>query len=42
MLDNRRDHGIEDCKPHKSLPVIGVYMLIILQVIDEYALPVEI
>lgn len=39
--DNRRDHEIEDWKPHKSLPEIGVYMLIISWVIDERVLSVE-
>lgn len=39
--DGRRDHGIEDWKPHKSLPEIGVYMLIVSCVIDEYVLSVE-
>lgn len=40
MLSGRRDHGIEDWKPHKSLPQIGVYMLIVSHVIDEYVLSV--
>lgn len=38
MLGGRRDHGMEDWKPHKSLPHIGVYMLIASHVIDKYVL----
>jgi len=25
MLDSRKDHGVKNWKPHKSLPEIGVY-----------------
>lgn len=35
MLDSRRDHGIEDQRLHKSLPEIGVFMLITSQVTVE-------
>lgn len=41
-LGSRRDHRIADWKPHESLPEIGVYILIISQVMDAYVLPVEI
>lgn len=42
MLDGRRDHRIEGCRAHKWLPEIGVYLLIVSCVIDEYVLSVEI
>lgn len=41
-LGGRRDHGAEDCRPHKSLPEIGVSVLIISRVIDEYVHSVEV
>jgi len=41
-LDGRIDHGIEDWRPHKSLPEIGLSMLSVSHVINEYVLPVEI
>ena len=42
MLDGRRDRGIEDWRPHNSLPEIGLSMLSVSHVINEYVLPVEI
>ena len=40
-LDGRIDHGIEDWRPHKSLPEIGISMILISQVVEEYVLCVE-
>jgi len=41
MLNGRRDHGIEGWKAHKSLPEIGISMILISQVVEEYVLCVE-
>lgn len=38
MPDDRRDHGIEDWRPLKSLPEIGVSMLIVSHIINEYVI----